>query len=49
MKDFRELLAALSHANVEYIIVGGVAAFAHGSSRLTQDLDVSSIGGLRKT
>ncbi len=29
------------YADVEFIIVGGVAARAHGSSRLTDDLDVS--------
>ncbi len=34
------LLAALSNAGVLYIVVGGVAARAHGSSRLTDDLDI---------
>jgi len=35
------LLAALDNASVEFILVGGVAARAHGSARVTQDVDVS--------
>jgi hypothetical protein len=38
--QLERLLAALHRAHVEFIIVGGVAARAHGSSRLTDDLDV---------
>lgn len=40
MIDFPALLRALSGAGVRFIIVGGAAATAHGSARLTQDLDV---------
>lgn len=40
MTDFRELLRRLSSSKVEFILVGGVAATVHGSSRLTVDLDV---------
>jgi predicted nucleotidyltransferase len=40
MTDFRSLLTLLAGAQVEFIIVGGAAATAHGSARLTQDLDV---------
>ena len=40
MTQFRELIRVLSDAQVEFIIVGGVAAFAHGASRVTQDIDV---------
>lgn len=40
MTQLERLLAALHKAGVEFIIVGGVAARAHGSSRLTDDLDV---------
>ena len=40
MTDFRALLEALSHGHVEFIMVGGAAATAHGSARLTLDLDV---------
>jgi predicted nucleotidyltransferase len=38
--DFPGLLRALSDAGIRFIIVGGAAATAHGSTRLTQDLDV---------
>ncbi|MEN3331382.1 MAG: hypothetical protein V7641_747 [Blastocatellia bacterium] len=38
--NFRELLQTLVTGNVEFIIVGGVAATAHGSARLTEDLDI---------
>lgn len=41
MTELEQLLAALHGAGVEFIIVGGVAARAHGSSRLTDDLDIS--------
>jgi predicted nucleotidyltransferase len=38
--DFERLLRALSESGVRFILIGGVAATVHGSSRLTQDLDV---------
>ncbi|MEO8619426.1 MAG: hypothetical protein ABI625_00090 [bacterium] len=41
MTELEELLAALHDSGVEFIIVGGVAARAHGSARLTDDVDVS--------
>lgn len=41
MTQLEQLLAALHDAGVEFIVVGGVAARAHGSSRLTDDLDVA--------
>ena len=40
MTDFAALLRCLSEAGVEFILVGGAAATAHGSARLTQDIDV---------
>lgn len=40
MTDFPRLLEALAGGNVEFIIVGGLAATIHGSSRLTQDIDI---------
>lgn len=40
MTDYQELLRLLSESDVEFIIVGGAAATAHGSARLTLDLDV---------
>lgn len=41
MIGLERLLGALCDANVEFIIVGGIAARAHGSARITQDIDVS--------
>jgi predicted nucleotidyltransferase len=38
--DFKALLRLLTENEVEFIIVGGAAATAHGSARLTLDLDV---------
>lgn len=40
MTDFEALLKALSRHQVAFIVVGGAAAIAHGSARLTQDLDI---------
>ena len=40
MIDFPGLLSALVEADVRFIVVGGAAGTAHGSARLTQDLDV---------
>ena len=40
MTNFEQLLQTLAAHGVEFIIVGGVAATVHGSSRLTQDLDI---------
>ena len=40
MTDFQGLLQALSSAGVEFILVGGAAATAHGAARLTQDVDI---------
>ena len=38
--DFLRLLKALSAASVDFVIVGGVAARLHGSTRLTHDIDI---------
>lgn len=40
MTDFTALIHQLTSNEVEFIIVGGAAATAHGSARLTLDLDV---------
>jgi hypothetical protein len=40
MIDFPKLLRLLTEHDVTFIIIDGVAAVIHGSSRLTQDLDV---------
>jgi predicted nucleotidyltransferase len=39
--DFEGLIKALHQASVEFIVVGGAAATALGSARLTLDLDVA--------
>ncbi|HEY6989913.1 MAG TPA: hypothetical protein VH369_16075 [Bryobacteraceae bacterium] len=40
MTDFETLLAALAEHEVAFVLVGGVAAIAHGSARLTRFLDI---------
>lgn len=37
---FQDLLPVLADAGVRFIIIGGVAASAHGAARATYDLDV---------
>ena len=38
--DIAALLHALAREDVGFILVGGAAAVAHGSARLTQDVDI---------
>ena len=40
MTDFERLLGALTAGGVEYIVIGGIAANAHGAIRTTRDVDV---------
>ena len=40
MINLEEVLRLLERGGVEFIVVGGVAAAAHGSARSTTDLDV---------
>lgn len=40
MTDYAKMIQALAAERVDFIIVGGAAAFLHGSSRLTDDLDI---------
>src|SRR5207245_7736213 len=40
MIDIEKAFRVLAEGGVEFIVVGGVAARAHGSARLTNDLDV---------
>jgi hypothetical protein len=40
MTDFAGLLHTLVRHGVEFILIGGAAATAHGASRLTLDLDI---------
>ena len=38
--EFESALKALCDAEVEFVVIGGVAASFHGSARVTYDLDV---------
>jgi predicted nucleotidyltransferase len=40
MTNFRAVLQTLVGADVKFIVIGGVAAVAHGTARLTLDVDV---------
>lgn len=40
MINFEAALKALADAGVNFIIVGGYAAAAHGSAQITKDLDI---------
>ncbi len=40
MTDFERLIGLLVESGVDFILVGGVAATVHGSTRLTLDIDV---------
>lgn len=37
--DIRRILTTLDRHHVEYLVVGGVAANAHGAERRTNDFD----------
>jgi hypothetical protein len=38
--DFERLLRTLDRGGVEFVLVGGLAANAHGAIRTTRDVDV---------
>ncbi|MEP6755423.1 MAG: DUF6036 family nucleotidyltransferase [Chthonomonadales bacterium] len=40
MTQFQELLGLLNEHEVEFIVIGGIAAAVHGSARLTSDVDI---------
>lgn len=40
----RRLLRRLADAGVDFVVVGGFAAIAHGAGRLTRDLDICFAG-----
>jgi predicted nucleotidyltransferase len=40
MTDFGRLLVVLVTGGVEFVIIGGIAATAHGSAHVTVDLDI---------
>lgn len=46
MATFLNLIPKLHEAGVEFVVIGGVAALAHGAERTTQNLDVVAPMGL---
>jgi len=42
MATFLQLIPRLREAGVEFVIIGGVAAIAHGAERNTMDLDIAA-------
>lgn len=40
MMGLERLLGALADEHIDFILVGGIAARAHGSARITQDVDI---------
>lgn len=43
MQGFSQLLERLADARLDFVIVGGYAAVAHGSSLVTRDLDICAV------
>jgi hypothetical protein len=41
MTDFEQLLRVLTTQGVDFVVIGGIAANAHGAIRTTRDLDVA--------
>lgn len=41
MLDIAAILRALSANEVDFVVIGGIAAVAHGSAYITQDFDIS--------
>lgn len=40
MTDFRRIIRLLVESGIQFVLVGGAAATAHGSVRLTKDIDI---------
>jgi len=40
LQQLTPLFASLNYREVEYVVIGGVAAIAHGVPRLTLDVDI---------
>lgn len=40
MIDLPRVLTALESRRAEFIVIGGIAAIAHGSAQFTYDLDI---------
>ena len=43
MQTLKQLLCRLIDANIEFVIIGGFAGVLHGSSYVTQDLDICAV------
>lgn len=43
MQNFSHLLQRLADAGLEFVLVGGFAAVAHGSFHLTRDVDICAL------
>ena len=43
MQNFSQILQRLADAGLDFVIVGGYAAVAHGSSLVTRDLDICAV------
>lgn len=43
MQDFTQLLQRLADSGIDFVIIGGYAAVAHGSSVVTRDLDICAV------
>ncbi len=43
MQNFSQLLQRLADAGLEFVLVGGFAAVAHGSFHLTRDVDICAV------
>src|SRR3989338_3067307 len=42
-KTLKELLCLLADSGIPFVVVGGYAAMMHGSSLLTQDIDICAV------
>lgn len=41
MENLNHLLKRLLESKIEFVLIGGYAAVLHGSSQVTQDIDIS--------
>jgi hypothetical protein len=45
--DPAALIRLLREAELDYVVIGGLAVIAHGVQRFTKDVDVCSLAGAR--
>jgi predicted nucleotidyltransferase len=41
LPDFKSILKSLNDAGVQFVVIGGLAMAAHGSTQVTRDIDLS--------